>query len=127
MAKKSDLERLLKKHPPTRQFVPYCYLSKQSDTLTVYFEGDADYSKRLSEHVTLYLSIETDEIVGCRIKGVSGIIEDLPNFIRVNHGGFELSIVFFAFRGGADGEAREALNDLARVANERKMVFEPSA
>lgn len=127
MAAKQDLARLLKENPPARQFVPYCYLNKKTDALTVCFEGDPDYSKRLSDHVTLFLSLETNEIVGCRIKGISGIIEDLPNFIRVNHSGLELSIVFFAFRGGADGEAREALNDLARVANERKMVFEPSA
>ncbi len=127
MAEKSDLERLLKERLPAKQFVPYSCFNKQSDTLTVYFEGDADYSKRLSDHVTLYLSLETDEIVGCRIKGISGIIEDLPNFIHVNHGGFKLAIVFFAFCGGAEAEARKALNDLARVANEREMVFEQSS
>lgn len=125
MAAKRDLARFLKENPPAKQFVPYCYLNKKTDALTVCFEADPDYSRRLSEHVTLFLSLETNEIVGCRIKGISGIIEDIPNFIRINHQGVELSIVFFAFRGGADGETREALNDLARVANERKMVFEP--
>lgn len=124
MAKELNLERVLTETPPAQQFIPYCCLSRESDTLTVYFEGDADYSRRLTEHVTIYLSIETDEIVGCRIKGISSILEDLPNFLRVNHGGVELSVVFLAFRGGAEGETREALNDLARVAVERQMVFD---
>lgn len=124
MAGRSELERYLRENPSAKQFVPYCFLDKQSDTLTAYFEGDADYSKSLSDHVTLYLSLETHEIVGCRIKGISGIIEDLPNFIRVNHHGVELSIVFFAFTGGAEEESRKALKDLARVAKEREMVLE---
>jgi hypothetical protein len=107
--------------------VPYIYHSKEADALTVYFEGDADYSKRLNDHITLYLSIDTDEIVGCRIKGVKGIIEDLPNFIRVNHGSVELSLLFWAFRGGADQEESEKINDLARLGTERKMTLDPVA
>lgn len=126
MAKKPDIKQLLKDNPPVNRFVPYSYLSEESDTLTVYFEGDPDYSKRLNDHITLYLSLETDEIVGCRIKGIAGILEDLPNFIEVNHGGVQLSIIFFAYRGAAqDEEDREAINNLARVAAERNMVLEP--
>lgn len=126
MVTEAELMRFLKENPPAKQFVPYCYLSKESDSLTVYFEGDADYSKRLNDHITLYLSLETDEIVGCRIKGVAGILEDLPNYMRASHQGVELSILFFAFRGGADKAVSDAINDLARVATERKMVLEPN-
>jgi len=124
MATRSGLEKLLKENPPAKRFVPYCYLSRQADELTVYFEGEADYSERLSDHLTLYRSLETNEIIGCRIKGIDGILADLPNFIRVNHDGVELSILFFAFRGGAEGEVREAISDLAREAGERKMVLQ---
>jgi hypothetical protein len=81
MVTESELTQFLKKNPPAKQFVPYCHLSREADTLTVYFEGDADYSKRLSEHVTLYLSLETHEIVGCRIKGVSGLLVPHPSSI----------------------------------------------
>jgi hypothetical protein len=89
----------------------------------VYFEGDADYSKRLNDHITLYLSLETKEIVGCRIKGIAGILQDLPNYIRINHGSVQLSIIFWAFRGGAE-EGSPAINDLARAASEHNMVLE---
>ncbi len=124
MVTESQLARFLKDNPPANKFVPYCYLSEQADELTVYFEGDADYSKRLNDHITLYLSLESDEVVGCRVKGVSGIIEDLPNFIRVNLNGVDLAIIFFAFRGGAEEEVCAAIKDLARVAGERNMVLQ---
>jgi hypothetical protein len=124
MVTKSELQKFLKDNPPANKFVPYCLLSKEADALIVYFEGDADYSHRLTDHITLYLSLETNEIVGCRIKGISGILQDLPNFIRVNHGDVELSIIFLAFRGGADDKVRETINDLAREATERNLVLE---
>ena len=126
MVTESELRQFLKKNPPAKQFVPYCHLSREADTLTVYFEGDADYSKRLSDHVTLYLSLDTHEIVGCRIKGVSGLLADLPNYIQVEHGAVKLSVILLAFRGGAEEEVSEAINYLARGASERQMVLEPS-
>lgn len=122
MVTESELRKFLNENPPGKQFVPYCYLSEEADALTVYFEGDADYSKRLNDHITLYLSIETNEIVGCRIKGISGILADLPNYISANHDDVKLSVIFLAFRGGADQEA-QSINDLARAANEREMVL----
>ncbi len=66
------------------EFQPYHELSTDADALTVYFKPDADYSKRLTDHVTLVLSIDANEIVGCRIKGISGILEDLLCRIRDN-------------------------------------------
>lgn len=74
MASESDLMEFLRSNSPSRQFVPYCYVNRDSDTLTVYFEGDPDYSERLSDHVTLYRSIANNEVVGCRIKGISSMI-----------------------------------------------------
>ena len=125
MGTESELMRLLRSNPPAKKFVPYCYMSKESDTLTVYFEGDPDYSQRLNDHVTLYLSIDTKEIVGCRIKGINGILSDLPNYIRVEHDGVELSVIFWSFRGGATDDAvRQAINGLAREASERNMVLQ---
>jgi hypothetical protein len=122
----AELIQFLRSNPPATKFVPYCHLSKEADALTVYFEGDPDYSKRLSDHITLYLSLETNEPVGCRIKGISGILEDLPNFVRVDHGGVRLSIIFFAFRGGADDDVLNAIKSLSRVADQREMVLEPA-
>ena len=125
MVKESDLLKKLRENAPARQFVPYCYLNEGADALTVCFEGDADYSERLNDHVTLYRSLDTKEIVGCRIKGIEGILEDLPNFIEVKDGRIQLRIVFWAFRGTAENEESvEAINDLARAASEHGLVLE---
>jgi len=103
-------------------FTPYHEISKEADSLTVYFKSDADYSKRLTDHVTLYLSLDADEIVGCRIKGITGIIEDLPNYLKINLGDVSLSLVFWSFRGGVESDhMRKALNELAKAAGDMKL------
>lgn len=124
MVSESELMQFLKENAPAKKFVPYCYVNKQADALTVYFEGDADYSKRLNDHVTLYLSLETHEVIGCRIKGISGLLTDLPNYIKARHGEVELSVVFLAFRGGAEKDVSIAINSLARGASDRNMVLQ---
>lgn len=126
MASHSKLMKFLRDNPPANQFVPYCHLNEDSDALTVYFEGDADYSERLNDHVTLYRSVETKELVGCRIKGIRAILEDLPNYIHINHGGIKLQMLFFAFRGTAHKEHSEAINCLARAASEKNLILERS-
>jgi len=127
MAKESELMKFLKENPPARRFVPYCYVSHEADALTVYFEGDADYSERLTDHVTLYRSLETNEIVGCRIKGIAEILADLPNYVQVKDGPVRLSIIFWAFRGNVEEDRTQAINDLARAASEHEMVLELSS
>jgi hypothetical protein len=124
MENERELMEFLKENPPTRKFVPYCFLNEEADALTVYFEGDADYSERLNDHVTLYLSLETKEIVGCRIKGIKEILEDLPNYIKVNRGSVQLSLLFLPFRGVTiDKNEQQKINDLARAATEHNMML----
>jgi len=114
-----DIRERLAKEKVAGSFSPYVEHSPQADALNVYFKNEADYSKRLTDHVTLFLAIDSDEIVGCRIKGISSILEDLPNYIDVEHGGNKLSVIFWSFRGGAEDEyVRDALNRLAQLSNE---------
>jgi len=110
-----DILEQLKQVKVESEFRPYVERSPAADAINVYFKGDRDYSKRLTDHVTLYLSLDSDEIVGCRIKGISALLKDLPNYIDVNHGGAKLSIIFLSFIGGVDEKVREALNTLAKL------------
>ncbi len=124
MATEQELVEILRSNPPVEPFRPYCHLDEKADALMVHFRNEPDYSKRLNDHVTLYLSLDNEQIVGCRIKNISGILADLPNFVRFKHGGVELAIIFWSFRGGADSEdQRRALNELAREATEHEMVL----
>ena len=107
---------------PNKPFQPYLDYNKKADAITVYFRPDADYSKRLTDHVTLFLSLDSQELVGCRIKGIKGLIEDLPNYLQVNHDSYELKLIFLSFRGGMeDEEKRKLLNRLAQEAGEMKV------
>ena len=114
----SDLRDFLIAQIGDAAFRPYVLISPEADALTAYFKPDADYSQRLTDHVTLYRSLATNEIVGCRIKGIRAILEDLPNFLRVDHQGATLSMVFWSFRGGLDDEARDVFKQLAEAAGD---------
>ena len=114
----TDLKDLLEAQIGDTPFRPYVEISPESDSLTFYFKPDADYSQRLTDHVTLYRSIESNLLVGCRIKGIRGILDDLPNFLHVDHQGAKLSMVFWSFRGGLDDEARDTFKQLADAAGD---------
>lgn len=128
MATEQEIRQFLKDNPPASKFVPYCYVSEAADALTVYFEGDPDYSDKLTDHLTVYRSLETKEIVGCRVKGIAGILQDLPNYIKVKgkNGEVELSLIFLAFRGGAEQSVAQTVNDLARESAERNIALQTS-
>ena len=114
----TDLRDLLIAQSGGVAFQPYVTISHEADALTAYFKPDADYSQRLTDHVTLYRSLGSNEIVGCRIKGIKGILEDLPNFLRVDHQGATLSMVFWSFCGGLDNEGRDMFKELAEAAGD---------
>jgi len=114
----TDLKDFLKAQIGDTPFQPYVEISPEADALTFYFKPNADYSQRLTDHVTLYRSIESNELVGCRIKGIRGILDDLPNFLHVDHQGAKLSMVFWSFRGGLDDEDRDTFKQLAEAAGD---------
>jgi len=120
MVTESQVEQFLNAHPVNGDFKPHCYISEVGDALNVYFDDAQDYSERLTDHVTLFRSVETNDVVGCRIKGISGILEDLPNYIEVNHDDIALSVIFLAAR---DKETSTAFNSLAKTASEKKLVL----
>ena len=106
------------------EFKPYYLLSEQADAMTVYLKPDADYSKRLCDHVTLLLSLDTPEIVGCRIKGIRDILQDLPNYIKVSHEGVKLSAVFLPFGGASKIEKPAGFEQATtrRVSDEELLI-----
>jgi hypothetical protein len=57
-----------------KEFTPYAYASEHA--ITAYFKGDADYSEVLTDGITLYKSMATNEIVGCRINKTFITVEE---------------------------------------------------
>jgi len=69
----AELLEFLKSNPPVGEFKPYTLFSREADAITVYWSGEPDTSERLNEQITLYRSIATGEVVGCRIKGIAAM------------------------------------------------------
>ena len=60
------------------------YYSPESDTLT-FFEKDREhYAERVDSLLTVFLDVETGELVGCKIKGVRRVLDVLSKFNILN-------------------------------------------
>ena len=119
-----NLMDFIKEHAMgTGTFKPYHEYSKEADALTVRFKPDADISKRLTDHVTLFVSIDSGEVVGCRIKGISDLIKDLPNYVTIDDGNVYLSMLFLPFRGPTEDKVtQETFNQLAASSRGMKIL-----
>lgn len=115
------LASYIKSRRVSGEFTPCSYYGPDEDALMFYFRNDPDYAKRINKWLTLYLSMESDELVGCQIKGVARVLEDIGSFgIDVTHKTVKLTIVFLAFLGAAsdDPEARDYYRQLGEAASE---------
>jgi hypothetical protein len=54
---------------------PQIYYGPKEDSLLFYFRNDESYAHRLDNVVTLFLSFEGDEVVGCQVKGLRRKLE----------------------------------------------------
>ena len=109
------------------EFQPCAYYGQEEDAVVFYFEADPDYAKRINKWLTLYLSIDSDELVGCQIKGVRRVLEDMASFgIDVKHGKVKLTVLFLAFLSSAsdDPVARDYYRALGQAAKDTKSELE---
>jgi hypothetical protein len=110
------LDDLFRTHKPTGTFRPSAYLSEGDDALYVYFSNEPDRRKRLNERVTLYVSLDSNRIVGCQIKGIGAILEELPHFIEARHGKEKLQLAFVALISSFEDESdRQAFREVGQA------------
>lgn len=69
----AELIEFLKANPPAAEFTPYIFES--NGAISAVFAPDPDYSEVLSDQITLYRSLETKQIVGCRLTGFRSLVE----------------------------------------------------
>lgn len=110
-----------------KTFRPCAHYDPDSDCVTFYFSNEPDYAKRLNSRVTIYLSDESDELVGCRVKGVRAVLEDIGSFdVSISHGKVKLTILFVAFHAvfGSDPESRNVYRKIGQAASESDLELE---
>lgn len=93
------LEDLLKSTKPGENFSPVAYYGEEEDSLMIYLKNDPDYAKRINSRVTVFLSEESDELVGCQIKNVRRVLDDIGWFdAKIKHGKIEIKLLFLSLR-----------------------------
>lgn len=99
-AKSEDLMEFVAQHKGNGEFQPYAYYGAEEDAITIYFKGDADYSRRCNSRVTVFFSLDGDELVGCRIKSLRHVLDDIGWFdLTLKHGRVRVDLLFLALRG----------------------------
>jgi hypothetical protein len=114
----ADLKRYLEENAPTGEFTPCAHYDADADALTFYFSNEPDYARRLNSRVTIYLSEESNELVGCRVKGVRAVLEDIGAFdVSISHRKVKLKMLFVALHGSfsTDPDARSVYRHIGRV------------
>jgi hypothetical protein len=64
-----ELKEYLRDHP-AKGFRPRPFYSAPGDCVIFYASNERCYAKRINELLTIYMSMESDRPVGCKIKGV---------------------------------------------------------
>ena len=98
-------------------FEPYAYYGAEEDALTIYFKEDADYARRINTRVTVFLSLDSDELVGCQIKSIQHVLEDIGWFdVSIKHGRVQVAMLFLACHGefADEPEAREVYRAIGK-------------
>ncbi|MBI1900766.1 MAG: hypothetical protein HYS13_06605 [Planctomycetia bacterium] len=96
-ADRNDLKRYLEENAPQGTFSPCVHYDADADALTFFFSNKPEHAKRLNSRVTVYLSDESEDLVGCRIKGVRAVLEDIGSFdVAISHGKVKLKMLFVA-------------------------------
>lgn len=82
------------------QFSAKPYYSQHGDALIFYFKDDPSYGERVDSLLTVYRSMETNELVGCEIKGVRSILEKLGSFgVKITSPKVDLKLLFLGYLG----------------------------
>jgi hypothetical protein len=108
---KDRVEELLS--APRKDFSPVAHYSAHGDFLKVLVKPDAAISERIDETLTIYRSISSNEVVGCKIKGVSILAENWHTLIDVDSDNIQFNFILLAAKPSA--ESRKLYYDVSKA------------
>lgn len=85
--------------------------SELGDFLTIFFNDAPAYSERVDAVLTVYRSMANGDIVGCKIKGVSALAENVANIFSMQDGEVEIRLLLLN-AAGPKKESRHFYYDL---------------
>lgn len=103
-------------------FTPTPHCCPDGDSVSYFIKNDRCIAQRVDDLVTVYISMETNELVGCKIKGVQRILRTLGDFgVTVeDDAGIGLSIFFMA-AAVANPPQKSRYEELGRVMKNAKL------
>lgn len=78
------------------EFQPIPLYVASGDYLSLYLVEDRCVAQRVDDLLTVYLSMESKDLVGCKIKGIKKILEQANSFgVHLDAGAIKLRFLFF--------------------------------
>ena len=117
-----NLMAYLKTHPP-QGFRPIPHYFPQGDFVTYYFRNDPCFAQRVDDLLTVFVAFDTNELVGCKIKGVKHILQTAGDFgVCLADGAVRLGMFFFVGASLAkDEDTRSRYQQIGRQAKDVTM------
>ncbi len=96
------------------------YYSSDGDFMTFFLRDDQCYAERVDELLTVYRADANDDLVGCKVKGVSLLMQRLQKFgVRVTpEGGAPLSILFLSAASDRPPEQQKYYEEMGRFTSD---------
>jgi hypothetical protein len=106
-----DLMEYLNTHPP-QGFRPIPHYFPQGDFVTYYFRNERCYAQRVDDLLTVFVAFDTNELVGCKIKGIKHILQTAGDFgVSLDAGVVRLGMFFFIGASLAKDEVQRSRYD----------------
>jgi hypothetical protein len=100
---------------PSFESVPRYF--KDGDFVTYFLKDELYYTRRLDPHVSVYISEESGEMIGCKIKSVSHLLKKMGDFlVRVTDNKYKicLGMLFLTAATEVDQPQQEAFAEISR-------------
>jgi hypothetical protein len=116
------LDEYLKTHK-CQGFKPVPHYFAGGDYVTYYFRDERCYEQRVDDLLTVYLSMATDTLVGCKIRGVKHILRTAGDFgVMIDGDGLKLGFFFFVGASMTRGEdGKKLYEELRQIAKDVKV------
>jgi hypothetical protein len=114
-----EFMRELEASEPEAFIAPQIRYGSAEDLLLVYFRPDESYAKQLNDHVTVFISLNGNDLVGCQIQGLKHHLQSDGHFsLAIKTGSkIELGIYFHLLAYDVpEAESRSRLVELGQKA-----------
>lgn len=101
-----------------KPLTPMPHYLLEGDQLTLFFREDLPYAERVDDLLTVYFSDETDELVGCKIKGVSLLVQNVVSIVGVQDDNIDITFLFLSAATG-NRQPREEYYQLSNLTRGR--------